>query len=314
MDSDTRPVDRRSVLPSVDRRSVLSAIGVGMAGLAGCAAVGGRDGRSERVSLLAAGSLHNALENGFQSSVEATVEAEARGSAAAARLVDEGQRDPDILSLADTALFDAPLDSPWLAEFATNSMVIAYNPETEGGQRLADAGTDGWYRPLVDGDVRLGRTDPALDPLGYRTLFLFELATDYYDTGVDLRAAIPRREQVYPETQLVSQFETGSIDAAVTYRNMVVDRDYAFIDLPADIDLSDPAFADRYARASYELPSGTVVGGGLISYGSTIRHQSPVVRDVFEAHVTGDYLSEFGFIIPEDYPRYSGHVPETVTN
>jgi len=160
----------------------------------------------------------------------------------------------------------------------------------------------------------LGRTDPALDPLGYRTLFMLELATDYYDTAVDLRAAIPSREQLYPETQLVSQFETGSIDAAVTYRNMVVDRDYAFIDLPAEIDLSDPAFADRYGRTSYELPSGTVVTGGPISYGSTIRHQSPLVRDAFETHITDDYLSEFGFIVPDDYPRYSGNVPETVTD
>jgi molybdate/tungstate transport system substrate-binding protein len=143
---------------------------------------------------------------------------------------------------------------------------------------------------------------------------MFELATDYYDTDVDLREAIPSREQLYPETQLVSQFETGSIDAAVTYRNMVVDRDYEHLELPAEIDLSNPTLADRYAQASYELPSGTVVSGGPISYGSTIRRQSPVVRDVFEAHVTGDYLSEFGFIIPDDYPRYRGNVPETVTS
>ncbi|MEA1930087.1 MAG: extracellular solute-binding protein [Euryarchaeota archaeon] len=296
----------------VDRRSVLSAIGAGMAGLAGCAGVTGND--PERVSLLAAGSLHNALENGFQPDVDGTVEVEARGSAAAARLVAAGQRDPDILSLADTALFDSSLDSAWLAEFATNSLVVAYNPDTEGGQRLADAGSDGWYQPLVDGDVSLGRTDPALDPLGYRTLFMFELATDYYDTAVGLQEAILSREQRYPETQLVSQFETGSIDAAVTYRNMVVDRDYECLELPAAIDLSDPTLADRYARASYELPSGTVVTGGPISYGSTIRRQSPMVRDVFEAHVTGDYLSEFGFIVPDDYPRYSDNVPETVTD
>ena len=305
-------VDGRSVVRSVDRRSLLSTLGAGMAGLAGCAGVTGSD--PERVSLLAAGSLHNALENGFQPDVEATIEVEARGSAAAARLVDEGQRDPDILSLADTVLFDAPLDSPWLAEFATNSLVVAYNPDTEGGQRLAAAGSDGWYQPLVDGAVTLGRTDPALDPLGYRTLFMLELATDYYDTAVDLRESIPSQEQLYPETQLVSQFETGSIDAAITYRNMVVDRDYAFIDLPAAIDLSDPTLADRYARTSYELPSGTVVSGGPISYGSTIRHQSPTVRDAFETHITGDYLSEFGFIVPDDYPRYSGNVPETVTD
>jgi molybdate/tungstate transport system substrate-binding protein len=264
--------------------------------------------------MLAAGSLNNALEHGLRALVDATLEVEAHGSARVARLVADGQKDPDVVSVADVALFDSPLRPDWYAEFATNSVVVAYNADTEGGRRVADAGTDGWYRPLLSGDVSLGRTDPDLDPLGYRTLFALELATDHYGTEANLREAIPEREQLYPETQLVSQFETGAIDAAFTYRNMAVERGYDYVELPPEIDLSDPDRTEAYATADYELPSGKVVTGGLVSYGSTLRNQSPAARAVFDAHVAGDYLTDFGFVIPDEYPRYTGDVPDAVAD
>ncbi|MFB6178727.1 MAG: extracellular solute-binding protein [Halorientalis sp.] len=300
--------------PPLGRRAVLSGLVSLAGGVAGCArTVGTREGATP-VSILAAGSLNDALEHGLKSSVTPRLQVEVRGSAAVARLVAEGQKDPNIVSVADVALFKSPLEPAWFAEFATNSVVLAYNADTEGGKRVADAGTETWYRPLVAGDVALGRTDPDLDPLGYRTLFVLELATDYYETDRDLRAAIPARNQIYPEAQLISQFETGAIDAAFAYRSMAVERGYEYVELPAAIDLSDPTATDHYADASYELPSGTVVRGGLISYGSTIRHRSRPVVDVFETQVTGAYLTDFGFVVPEGYPRFTGHVPETIAN
>lgn len=300
---------------SADRRTVLAGIAGSLAGLAGCSGVLGRSReRSATVSMLSAGSLNNTFENGLRPSVDATLRIEAHGSAEIARLVAEGQKDPDIVTLADVSLFDSPLHPEWFAEFATNSIVLAYDPGSEGGRRLAAAGADGWHRPLLDGDVALGRTDPDLDPLGYRTLFVLELATEHYATEADLREAIPTREQIYPETQLVSGFETGAIDAAVTYRSMAVERGYEYVDLPPEIDLSDPAHADRYATAAYELPSGKVVEGGPISYGSTVRHQSPAAVDVFEAQTTGGYLADRGFAVPDDYPRFRGNVPGAIAD
>jgi len=180
------------------------------------------------------------------------------------------------------------------------------------GDRLASG--EPWYELLLDDDVSLGRTDPDMDPLGYRTLFCLELATSHYGTDRDLRVSVPQTDQIYPETQLVSQFETGAIDVAITYRNMAEERGYNYVDLPPEIDLSDPSQADRYAGASYELPDGTVVTGDVISYGSTVRTESAQAHDVFETHITGEYLHEFGFTVPDDYPRYTGNVPATVTN
>jgi molybdate/tungstate transport system substrate-binding protein len=264
--------------------------------------------------MLAAGSLHNALEHGLRPRLDKEVRVEARGSAAVARLVAEGAKDPDIVSVADTALFEAPLSPDWFVEFAANSLVIAYNPDTAGGRRVRDAGPDGWFRPLADDNVSFGRTDPNLDPLGYRTLFALELASDHYGLTENLRKAVPDRDQIYPETRLLGQFETGSLDAAAVYRNMAVERDIDFLELPPAVNLGSPAHADRYASMSYELPSGQVVTGGPVSYASTLRRRSAAADAVFDAHTTGAYLTEFGFTIPDDYPRYRGDVPDEIAD
>jgi len=300
----------------LDRRRFLMMLGAaGMSGGIGCARRGAeaQTNAGQTVSLMAAGSLNNAFENGLRNELaeDIALEIETHGSAAVARLIAERQRDPDIISLADVALFDGPLYPDWYVEFATNSIVIAYNPDSDGGRRLAAA--DRWYEPVLDGTVRLGRTDPDADPLGYRALFMFELAARYYNGAPNLRTRIPRRDQMYPETALISQFETGAIDAAVAYRNMAIERNYAYIALPPQIDLSDPAYeSDWYATVAYALPSGKTVAGSVISYGSTIRRPSAAARQVFRTQLTGAYLGDFGFVVPSDYPKYHGDVPREV--
>jgi molybdate/tungstate transport system substrate-binding protein len=304
---------QRGATAGTSRRGFLRAAGLGgIAGLTGC--LGGlTGGDSTTVAILSAGSLQHALETGLEPAVDVPVRVEAHGSATVARMIAEGQRDPDIVTVADTALFEQPLSPPWYSVFTSNAVVLAYNPETEGGRRIASAGTERWYEPLLAGEVDLGRTDPDQDPLGYRALFALELASRYYDDAPPLHERIPRRDQVYPETGLISQFETGSIDAALAYRNMAIERDYEYVALPDQIDLGTPAHEeDWYSTVSYELPSGQVVQGGLIGYGSTIRELSEAAISVFDVHTTGRYLEESGFLLGERFPRYEGDVPEEV--
>ena len=300
--------------PTARRRFLLTAGTAAIAGIAGCTTESSQDSsRSTTVAILAAGSLQNALANGLKPAVDVPVEIEAHGSATVARMIDEGQRDPDIVSVADVALFEAPLSPSWYSVYTSNSVVIAYNPDTDGGARLANAGTESWYEPMVNGNVNIGRTDPDQDPLGYRALFMLELASRYYDDTSSLREQILQQDQIYPETSLISQFETGSIDAAIAYRNMAVERDYEYIKLPDQINLSNPQYAeDWYSKTSYTLPSGQEIQGGLISYGSTIRHMSDAAVSVFDIHTTGGYLEEHGFLLRDQFPSYTGDVPQRV--
>ncbi|MFB6173954.1 MAG: extracellular solute-binding protein [Halobacteriales archaeon] len=286
------------------RREVLAAT---LATTAGCGGVAGRSG--EPVSILAAGSLQRALAEGLEPSLPVPLRVEAHGSAAVAHMVAEGGRDPDIVSLADAALFEGPLHPPWHAVYASNAIVLAYNPDTEGGRRIREAGPEGWWRPLLE-DVSLGRTDPDQDPLGYRTLFALELAGRHYEDAPPLRERLPERGQVYPETALLSGFETDAIEAAFAYRTMAEQRGYEYVALPDRVDLSNPAHADWYATTRYTLPDGRTVRGDLIRYAATARRRDERVRQVFEAHVGGEYLANAGFVTPERFPRYEGDVPD----
>ncbi|EMA47585.1 sulfate/thiosulfate/molybdate ABC transporter substrate-binding protein [Halococcus morrhuae DSM 1307] len=320
------------------RRDLLRAAGavgaVGLAGVAGCVGSGGSTGTTDgsgttgvgngtdgsggggtstTIAILAAGSLQNALSNGLTPAVDVPVNVEAHGSATVARMIDEGKRDPDIVSVADAALFEDPLSPLWYSVFTSNAVVIAYNPDTEGGKRLAEAGSENWYDALASDDVRIGRTDPDQDPLGYRALFTLELASRYYDDASNLKKRLLQKDQIFPETALISQFESGSIDAAIAYRNMAVERDYEYIELPDQIDLSNPQYDEEwYSTVSYTLPSDQTIQGGLISYGSTIRKMSDTALDVFAAHTTGDYLDEHGFLLRDQFPMYEGDVPQRV--
>lgn len=296
------------------RRFLLTAGAAAVAGTAGCTGAGSRGGgQPTTIAILAAGSLQNALANGLEPAVDVPVEVETHGSATVARMIDEGKRDPDIVSVADVALFDDPLSPSWHSVFTSNSVVIAYNPDTDGGERLAEAGTERWYEPMVDGEVSVGRTDPDQDPLGYRTLFMLELASRYYDDAPNLGEQLLERNQIYPEASLLSQFETGSIDAAIAYRNMAVEREYEYVELPDQIDLSNPQYAEEwYATTSYTLPSGQEIQGGVISYGSTLRNVSDAAVSVFDVHTTGSYLEEHGFLVREQFPAYTGEVPRRV--
>lgn len=287
------------------RRDALAALASGVGALAGCASV--LSSGASAVRVLCAGSLQNALL-ALDVAVDPRVEVEAHGSAAAARLVAEGTRVPHIVALADAALFESVLSPSWYARVATNELTLAYNGDTDAGARLARA--DRWVDPIVDGSVTLGRTDPDLDPLGYRTRFALTLAADYYDRP-GLADAVLDASRIYPETSLLARLETGAVDAALVYRNMALDRGFATVDLPPAIDLSDPAHADRYATTAYTLPDGTTVTGGLIDYVATARNTDDATLAAFEPITDGELLADHGFRT-DRYPTYEGDVPDAV--
>ncbi|QLH78524.1 substrate-binding domain-containing protein [Halosimplex rubrum] len=297
---------RRGFLAALGSVGTVSALS-GCVGNVGSVADAGDGGTARNpVSVLAAGSLQLAFSEGLRAAVDGPVQVEAHGSVTAARLVAEGKRDPDIVALADTALFDRVLPADWHAEFATNALVVAYDDVSETGRRVGAA--DRWFDPLLADDATLGRTDPDLDPLGYRTLFALDLASEHYDRP-GLREALTDPRGVYPETALLSRFETGDLDAAVVYRSMAEDRGYDYVDLPAEIDLSDPARAAAYDGVSYDLPSGEAVRGAPIAYGARARSGNEPVAEAFETLVGGEYLRDHGVVVPDEFPEYSGDVP-----
>jgi molybdate/tungstate transport system substrate-binding protein len=269
------------------RRDLLVGLGsTAVAGGLGAAVYGSVAGGADRTpSALVAGSLL-----GVATEVPgATVEA--HGSVAVRQLVRGDLRDPDAVALADPRLFEGLATQ--VTAFATNALVVAYNPDAAH----ADAVREDWAGAVQRSAVGVGRTDPAVDPLGYRTVMLLRLASE--EGLLDADRAL-ENARLLPETDLANVLERGDLDAAFVYRNMAVERDLPYVSLPDRIDFSSPAAADSYARAAYDLDDRTVRG-------QPIRYAATALTDAGQPWIdrlTGGRtrLDEAGFGVPESYP------------
>lgn len=219
---------------------------------------------------------------------------ESSGSLEAARKLTELGKTPDVLGVADYAIIPKlliPAHAAWYATFATNALVLAYRNESQGGLEIADYN---WYRILLRPGVRTGRSDPSLDPAGYRTLMAWQLAQLYYrqpQLATQLQAASPPRYMRPKEADLTALLQLGELDYIWTYRSIAQANGFRWLDLPKEINLSDPAMAATYAEAKVTLPGATqakgdtiVFAGEPIVYALTIPRNAPH-PDVAEAFV-----------------------------
>ena len=301
---------------TASRREFLAAAGAAATGaLAGCL------GGSRDVSVLSAGSLASVFEStvgpAFADASEYGYRGEFKGSNAVMRMVLEEQKQPDVIVSADATLLRSRLPddlAPWDVEFASNSLVLAYDPDTDTGARLADG--EPWYEVLDSTDETVARSDPDLDPLGYRAVQMFELAEDYY--GVEgLRSSLTGKLQVDPEeAHLLAGVETGNRAGAFVYKNMAVDHDVPYVELPDELNFSNPAYADRYAEATYTTDEGTTIEGTTILYNFTVptTAPNPEAGRAFGAFLLAnpDLLTENGLVVTDAFPRERGDVPSEV--
>lgn len=207
---------------------------------------------------------------------------ESSGSLEAARKLTDLGKVPDVLAVADEAVLAEliePAHAGWHAVFATNAMVLLRRPDAP-----ALDSTD-WVAGLLAPGVRIARAEPALDPNGYRTLMVLQLAElEAGESGLAARllAAMPPRYVRPKEAELTALVESGEVDYAWSYRSIAVERGLPHVALGAAVDLSDPSRAGAYARASIRLPGAHVAGadsieirGAPIAYAATIPRAAP---------------------------------------
>lgn len=311
----TKQRDGRSVR---SRRSfVRTASAAGIGAVAGC--LGG--GAGESVTVLSAGSLSVLFEDDVGASFEAETgidfRGEFHGSNAVMRFVESGQKRPDVVASADASLLREALQpayATWDVVFASNAVGITYDPDTQVGGLLED-GT-AWYRALRETDSAVAMSDPDLDPLGYRTVQLFELAEEYYGVDGLRRRLLDRLEIDAQEAHLLAGVATGDRGAAVCYENMAVDHDLPFVSLPDELNFSNPKYADYYAQATYTTEAGATIEGTPVLYNATVLGDAndPGNGRRFLEYLleNEDVLAENGLVVDDRFPRTSGDVPEGV--
>lgn len=209
------------------------------------------------------------------------VEQESAGSLESARKLTELGKIPDVIALADAEVFPrylvpAHLDS-W-TDFAVNRMVVAYRKESRFASEM---GPDTWWRILLRPGVETGRSDPDLDPNGYRTKMVWLLAERFYQEpglAARLEAASPPRNIRPKEADLVGLLQAGELDYIWSYESLARVMGLPFVTLPKAIDLSPPDSGSRYASVSVTV-RGAKVGDSVTFRGAPIIYAYGIPRD-----------------------------------
>ncbi len=207
------------------------------------------------------------------------------GSLEAARKLTELGKIPDVIGVADYGVISkilVPEHAGWYATFARNSMVLIY---TDQSVAAGEINARNWWSVLQRPDVRAGRADPVLDPNGYRTLMSFQLAEKFYQQpglAARLERALPRKYIRSKEADLTALVQAGELDYSWSYLSIAKTAGLRHVDLPPEINLSEPRLADWYSQAQVRLPGGRRAGadsvefrGEPIIYALTIPKQAP---------------------------------------
>jgi len=249
------------------------------------------------VDVAYAGSLVTAMERSigpqFMHSCSCTYNGEGRGSGALVRLIAAGLRHPDIFISADPALMEQlmhPASGPplitWYASFATSPIVIGYSRKSAFASTIERAahGQLSLAALLETPHLRIGRTDPQVDPKGARTLVTTgRLSRYFHDPAlVDTIRSAP----IFPEEDLLVRLESGDLDVAFLYSVESRSRNVPALELPAGT--SDGAL---YAVTVLDHAANKAGAAALVQYilsgpgKSTLQHAE---LTFFPSHVTGD--------------------------
>jgi len=177
----------------------------------------------------------------------------------------------------------------WYVNFAESPLMIGYNPQSRFAR---DFKTKRWDQVLQEPGIRIGRTDPKLDPKGAFTVEMMTKAADLYhqpDLVEKTLGAPDNPAQVLPEETLVGRLQSGQLDAGFFYSTETSD-----LKIPA----LQPA-PELQAKASYTLtiladasnPNGATrfVNFLLSATGRALLKEHGV--DVIKPTITGNALA-----------------------
>ena len=121
----------------------------------------------------------------------------------------------------------------------------------------------------------LQRPNPTVDSGGSRAIFVFELAEKFYKLpGLKQRVLGDdhNQSQYSDRTKIFPLIRDGSIDVFLTYITNPLVEGFPFLDLPEEVDQSNPSMLNWYQSVSYTTPRGQTFRGTYAAYAVTIPH------------------------------------------
>ena len=230
------------------------------------------------------------------------VEQEQAGSLETARKVTELGRIPDVIALADHEIFPqllVPEHCSWYARFARNRMVLAHTSRSRHADSIIPAN---WWRIVMRPGVETGHSDPNLDPAGYRSLLVMQLAERYYGQpglAERLRRAIPARNVRPKEIDLVALLETGELDYAFEYESVARGASLDFVAFPDSVSLGNLRDSAFYALTSVRIV-GRRPGDSITMRGEPIVYALSIPRRAAHPRLAERFVM---FLMSEDGRR-----------
>ncbi len=209
------------------------------------------------------------------------IKREAGGSTKMARMISEVGKPADIMASADYMVINKsliPKFASWNVRFATNQLVLCYTEKSKFADKINQ---DNWYEILSKEGVQWGHSDPNLDPCGYRSLMVLQLAEKYYEKPGLYEKLIANRpkKNVRPKSvELVSLLQTGHMDYAWEYLSVAVQHKLKYVTLPDKINLGSYKHDDFYKQAKVEV-SGKKPGTTITRTGKSCTYGVTLIKD-----------------------------------
>jgi molybdate transport system substrate-binding protein len=194
------------------------------------------------VDVLYAGSLVNLMERAvgpaFDRATNGRFQGYAGGSNKIANEIKGRLRRGDVFISANKRVNDDLTGAAngawvsWYITFAQSPLVIGYSPSSRFAAALK---TQSWYQVVRQPGIRIGRTDPLLDPKGQLTIALLDKAAQVYHLPgltAQVLGAPENPAQVFPEENLVGRLQSGQLDIGFFYATETTDLKIPDVRLP----------------------------------------------------------------------------------
>ncbi|MCS7143436.1 MAG: tungstate ABC transporter substrate-binding protein WtpA [Archaeoglobaceae archaeon] len=252
---------------------------------------------SEKIVIFHAGSLSIPIAKigeEFKKNRGIEIQNEASGSVEAIRKVIDLGKKAEIIAVSDYSLIQRmliPENTDFCILFAKNEIVLAFSKNSKYANEID---TSNWFE-ILQRDVKIGFSDPNLDPCGYRTLMVLKLADLYYGKDIfkelvennsNIRSSnntiyvpniIQSNDKIVirsKEVDLSALVSTGALDYFFIYKSVAEQHNLSYIELPVEINLGSFEKAEYYAQIDVIVKDEKIKAEPII-YGITVLKDAP---------------------------------------
>jgi len=242
-----------------------------------------QDGRVLRVAL--AGTMEQVISRqigpAFTAATGYMLDVTRQSSVLLANRIASGELTPDVYISSDANVMElimGPANNDrarWYLPILRSRTVIMHGTQSRFNNDIeaVRASKLPWYELMQRPGLVLKRPNPTIDSGGYRAIFVFDLAERLYKLpGLKQRVLgnDDHESQYFDRSKEFPLIRGGSIDVFVTYITNPLVEGLPFLDLPEEIDQSNPSMQNWYATARYTNPHGQTFRGTYAAYAVTI--------------------------------------------